>query len=212
MTTTTAFQYVFDNAETLNYNRRAVTAQTQSRDGTVRTVSRGGQVWRFEVKLPDGPKWQDLRPIVESIETADRYTPALIQLNNSGYVGWLSGYRGSASTITGFAATWTQGANSITLTNNPTIPTGGFKFRRGDFIQLGAAGRVYTVIEDVPANSNTVKLHRPILDATVTNAVNLNVAQNCVFRVICTELPQWTIFARDQISWQGNFVFVEHML
>lgn len=210
MSTTTAFQYVFDNAETLNYNRRAVTAQTQSRDGTVRTVSRGGQVWRFDVRLPDGPRWQDVRPAVEAIEYADRYTPAIVRLNNPGYVSWLSGYRGDSSGLTGFGATWTQGADSITLTSAPSTPAGGFRFRAGDFVQLGPTGRVYTVRSDVGAASNTVPLNRPVLDAS--GSANLRVAENCEFRVICTELPQWTIFARDQVSWQGNFVFVEYML
>jgi hypothetical protein len=27
--------------------------------------------------------------------------------------------------------------------------------------------------------------------------------------VICVQFPEWTIFARDQVSWSGPFVFVE---
>ena len=29
------------------------------------------------------------------------------------------------------------------------------------------------------------------------------------YNVICAEFPEWTIFARDQVSWSGPFVFVE---
>jgi hypothetical protein len=29
------------------------------------------------------------------------------------------------------------------------------------------------------------------------------------YTVICVQFPQWTIFARDQVSWDGPFVFVE---
>ena len=29
------------------------------------------------------------------------------------------------------------------------------------------------------------------------------------YTVICVQFPQWTIFARDQVSWNGPFVFVE---
>lgn len=29
------------------------------------------------------------------------------------------------------------------------------------------------------------------------------------YTVICTSFPQWNIFARDQVSWDGPFVFVE---
>jgi len=206
---TTAFQYVFDNAESLSFDRRAITAQTVSRDNTVRTISRGGQVWRFEVTLPDGPRWQDVRPAIEAIEFADRYTVGTVQLNNPGYVSWLSGYRGDSENITGFAGTWTQGATSITLTSSPTTPSSSFKFRAGDFLQLGTTGRVYTVRNNVFWTSNTVLLNRPIIDATPGAPVALRVAENCQFKVICTELPRWTIFARDQVSWAGPFVFYE---
>jgi hypothetical protein len=202
---TTAFQYIFDNAESISINRRSVVAQTQSRDGTVRTVSRGGQLWRFDVKLPDGISWQLLRPYIEAIDYADRYTVGTIQLDNPGYVSWLNAYRGNSANYTGFAASWTQGASSITLTTSPTT-TSGFKFRAGDIIQLGT-GSVYSVRSDVAFNSNTVNLNRPILDATGSGA--LQVAENVTWSVICTEMPSWTIFARDQVSWSSSFVFYE---
>lgn len=204
--TTTAFQYVFDNAESLSFDRRAITAQTISRDNTVRTVSRGGQVWRFEARLPDGPRWQDVREYVEEIEYADRYTPGTVQLNSHGRNDWLTGYRGNSENYTGFEASWVQGGTSITLTASPATPSG-YRFRAGDFVQLLTTGRVYTVQEDVPFNSATVPLHRPIIDATGSGSIL--VADDCVFTVICTELPQWTIFARDQVSWSGAFVFYE---
>lgn len=207
--TTTAFQYVFDNAETLSINRRAVTAQTIARDNTVRTVSRGGQVWRFDIKLPDGPRWSDQRPYIEAIDYADRYTVGTVQINNSGYNSWLTPYRGNSANYTAFTATWTQGATSITLTSSPTTSSG-YKFRVGDFIQLGSTGKVYSVVADVPYTSNTVYLNRAIIDDTGSGT--LSVAENVTWSVICTELPQWTIFARDQVSWSGNFVFYEYML
>jgi hypothetical protein len=203
---TTAFQYVFDNAESIGFNRRAVTAQTTSRDGTVRTVSRGGQIWRFDVKLPDGIRWSDAREYIEAIDAADRTTVGTVSLSNPGYVPWLNAYRGNSVNYTGFEASWTQGATSITLTTSP-VTTSGFKFRAGDIIQLGT-GRVYSVTADT--NTNTVNLNRPVLDATGSGA--LSVADNVTWSVICVELPTWTIFARDQVSWSGNFVFYEAML
>ena len=79
--TTTAFQYVFDNAESISIDRRAVTAQTMTRDNTVRTVSRGGQVWRFDVKLPDGPTWSGARPYITAIDYAYTLSRQLSQLH-----------------------------------------------------------------------------------------------------------------------------------
>lgn len=205
---TTAFQYVFDNAESISYNRRAVTAQTTTRDGTVRTVSRGGQIWRFDVRLPDGIPWSQARPYIEAIDYADRYTVGTVQIDNAGYNTWLTGYQGDSANYTGFQATWTQGATSITLTASASTPSG-YKFRAGDIIQLGT-GRVYSVRSDVVYNSNTVNLNRPILDATGSGS--LKVAEDVTWSIICTELPQWTIFARDQVSWSGSFVFYEDLV
>jgi hypothetical protein len=34
-------------------------------------------------------------------------------------------------------------------------------------------------------------------------------AQNESYTVICTNFPNWTIFARDQVGWSGPFVFQE---
>ena len=38
---------------------------------------------------------------------------------------------------------------------------------------------------------------------------NVQPAQNETYTVICVQFPQWRIFARDQVSWDGAFVFVE---
>ena len=204
---TTAFQYVFNNAESISIDRRAVTAQTVSRNNVVRTVSRGGQIWRFEVKLPDGPRWSDLRPYIEAIDYADRYTVGTVQINNAGYNSWLTPYQGNAANPAAIAASWTQGTNTITLTGGQAAS--GFNFRAGDFIQLGSSGRVYSVVADVAFGTNTVTLNRAVIDATGSGTLRTGV--NVTWSVICTELPQWTIFARDQVSWSGAFVFFEDM-
>jgi hypothetical protein len=203
-----SFQFVIDNAESISFNRKRVVASTQSRDGTVRAVSRGGQVWRFEVKLPDGPRWSDYRQAISEIEALDRVTTANIQLNTVGQE-WLYRYQGSIFNPAAIRVTVPASGNTITLTAGQS--DNGFNFRAGDFIQLGTAGHVYTVAADVPFNQNTVTLHRPLLDPAGSN-VTVRVGGDCVFDVICTEFPEWTIFARDQVSWSGPFVFVENLV
>lgn len=198
------FQTVIDNATDISIERKAVVASTLARDGTYRSVSRGGQVWQFTVRLPDGPAWTDYRQTISKIEKLDRFTTQTIQFNDTGH-SWLFGYQGDSANYTGFTASWTQGATSITLTASPTTSSG-HKFLAGDIIQLGS-GKVYTVADDVLFNSNTVPLHRPVLDATGSGA--LKVAENCQFSVRCTEFPSWNLFARDQVGWSGAFVFIE---
>lgn len=202
---TTAFQTVIDRAETISINKRKSVAQTQTRDGTVRAISQGSLPWRFEVRLPDGPRWTDYRGLIEKMEALDRVTVGTIQITDSGQA-WLSGYQGNAANPATITATYTSG-NTITLTGGQAAS--GYNFRAGDLIQLGASGSVYSVTADVAYNSNTVSLHRPVLEAA--GSYTLIVGQSVTWSVICTQFPQWTIFARDQVAWSGPFVFVEDL-
>jgi hypothetical protein len=205
---TTAFQYVFNNAESISINKRRVIGSTLTRDQTLRTTSRGGQTWRFDVKLPDGIRWSDARQYIEKMEYLDRTTVGTVQINNSGYNSWLTPYQGNAANSAAITASWTQGGTTITLTGGQAAS--GYNFRAGDYVQLKSTGRVYSVVADVAYNSNTVTLHRPIIDASSSGT--LVVGSNVTWSVLCYEFPDWTIFARDQVSWSGSFVFYENMV
>jgi hypothetical protein len=123
-----SFQFIIDQAETISINRKKMVASTTARDGTVRAVSRGNLPKRFEVKLPDGIRWSDLRANIIAAEALDKISTAVI-----------------------------------------TIPYAKFPWYYGNV---------------APASDET-------------------------YTVRCVEFPEWTIFARDQVSWSGAFVFVE---
>jgi hypothetical protein len=204
------FQSVIDNAETISFNRKKKVAQSVSREGVVRSVSLGGQVWEFEVKLPDGPSWQVYRPIVEKIEALDRVSTGTIQINLPGHA-WINGYQGnlvSAQQTNITVAVSTTSNTTLTITGGGTgLIAGQFRFKSGDLIQLGTTGKVYSVVNDVAHNGTTITVHRPIREAAGT--YTLTIGQAVTWTVLCTRFPQWTIFARDQISWDGPFVFSE---
>lgn len=203
---TTAFQTVIDNAEAISINRRKKVAQTTSRDGTVKSTSLGGQVWEFEVTLPNGPKWTLYRPLIEKMEALDRVTVGTIQINNANH-SWLSGYQGDLASTSGISVSFTSG-NTVTITAGATgLSAGQFRFKAGDFIQLGAAGKVYSVAADVAHNVSTITLNRPVREAAGT--YSLIVGQSVTWSVICVQFPKWTVFARDQVGWDGPFVFAE---
>jgi hypothetical protein len=203
------FQWIIDRSSSISIERKQVVASTTSRSGVTRSVSRGGQTWVFEVKVADGIPWTDLRSYITLAEKLDRVTQSTIQINSTGH-SWLTGYQGNSVNSTGFQGTWTKGATSITLTTSPTTASG-YKFRAGDIIQLGS-GHVYTVAADVAYNSNTVTLHRPILDATVVSGTAISVGQNCTWSVVCVQFPKWTLAARNQVNWDAPFIFHEYML
>lgn len=203
---TTAFQTVINNAEQISINRRRKVAQTTSRDGTVKSTSLGGQIWEFEVQLPNGPAWTTYRPLIERMEALDRVTVGTIQINSSGQ-SWLSGYQGNLTNVTNINVSFSSG-NLVTITSGATgLSPGQFRFRAGDFIQLGTTGSVYSVAEDVAHNANNITLNRPVREAPGT--YTLRVGQAVTWNVICVNFPKWTIFARDQIQWDGPFVFAE---
>jgi len=200
---TTAFQTVFDNAESISISKRKNVAQTIARDGTVKSTSLGGQAWQFTVVPPSGPKWSVYRPLIERMEALDKVTVGQVQINHPNLT-WLSGYQGNLTNVSAIGVNFTSG-NTVTISSGATLSSG-FRFRSGDFIQLGTAG-VYTVVNDVPFNENLITLHRPVREAA--GSYVLRVGQSVIWNVICVEFPNWTIFARDQVQWDGAFVFQE---
>ena len=202
-----SFQWIIDNAETISIDTQPIVGQSISRNNTVRATSRGGGIWRFTVKLPDGLSWTDYRGNISKAEALGRTTTATISINASGH-SWLYKYQGNSANSTGFVASITGGSTTITLTTSPTTSSG-FKFKAGDFIQLGSSGKVYRVAADVAFNSNTVTLNRAVEETSATG-VALRVGANCVWTVICTDFPQWTLVERDRLAWSGPFVFYEN--
>lgn len=204
-----SFQWIIDNAEAISIERQEIVGQTITRNQTVRATSRGAGIWKFSVKLPDGMAWTEVRGNISKAEALGKVTAANISLSTSGQ-SWLYQYQGNSVNSTGFVASITTGSNTITLTTSPTTSSG-YKFKAGDFIQLGTSGRVYTVAADVAYNSNSVILNRAVIDNTATG-VALRVGANCVWNVQCVDFPTFTLFARDQVSWSGPFVFYEKMV
>lgn len=199
-----SFQFAIDNAESISIDTRAVVAATQSRSGHVRSISRGGSVWTFSVRLPDGPSWSEYRGDIARLEQLGRVSTAPIQFNLPGH-DWIVPYQGNAANPAAITATVPATGNTITLTAGQAAT--GFNFRAGDVLQLGAAGQVYRVAADVPAGTNTVTLHRPLIDPA--GSVLLRTGPDVVWTVRCVTQPLWTWFSRNQISWSGPFVFVE---
>lgn len=197
-----SFQWIIDNASEITVDSKPIVASTITRDGIVRSVQRGAQPWTFTVTLPNGPRWQDYRENVALAENLGRFTDSTIQFNNPG-LDYLFGYQGD---MTGnLSASWTNGATTLSV-STPFGETGN-KLVAGDIIQLTTNGPVYRVKTTVPHTSNTVSVHRPILDNSGSGT--LKVGANCVFTVRCTQFPNWSIFERDQIGWLGSFIFTE---
>jgi len=205
---TTAYQWIIDNSVDMQVNKRAIVAQTMSRDQTIRTTSRGGQLWRFEITPSPGARWSESRGYLEAIDKADRYTKADINFSAAAFK-YIFGYLGSSTTQTGWTASVTNGSDTITVAGGNAAS--GFRFKAGDVLQIAGDTRVYAVSADVAWNSTTVVLNRQVTRATGT-ALALTLGQNVVWKVICTQLPDYKLVSVDRVEWSGSFGFVEALV
>ena len=209
------FQYIFDNAESISIDKSPVVAQSVSRDATVRSVKRSGDTWKFTVKLPNGIRWSDQRPYIQEFENLDRYTTDTIQLNNAGYTGWLNKYLGDSTTTTGWTAqvhpSQSDRLQFVSFGAYSPDASGETVLRAGDIIQLRTKN-VYQVKSDVVYSTGNqtpdILVNRVPLETTGTT-YDLDIGPLAQWDVVCTQFPNWTIFARDQVSWSGAFVFYE---
>lgn len=204
-----SFQWIFNNAESLSIDRQQITGQTITRNQTVRTSSRGGGIWKFTVKLPDGLRWTDIRSDITKAERLGMVTPNTVQIGNGNGMSYITKYLGNAVGQTGWTTTIASGAstNTFTLTSNSSISSGQ-KLRAGDIIQMGNSGAAYTVAVDVPYTSNTVTVDR-IIDEPAGSYV-LNIGQNVIWDIVCINFPSWTLVDYDRVAWSGPFVFYEN--
>jgi hypothetical protein len=138
------------------------------------------------------------------MEALDRVTVGTIQINNANH-SWLTGYQGNLTSLSGIGVTFTSG-NTVTIASGASLGSG-YRFRSGDLIQLGSGGSVYSVVSDVVYNGTTITLNRPVREAA--GSYTLIVGQSVTWSVICVQFPKWTVFARDQVGWDGPFVFAE---
>lgn len=196
-----SFQWIIDNAVDVQVNKRDIVAQTVARDQTVRSVSRGNNVWRFTVTPSPGTYWKDARPYIEAINVLNQITAATINFDRAA-VDYIFGYQGNSSNITNWTASATKGATTITLTSS----SGTQKLKVGDLIQLGSTGKVYTVVTNVNTG-NIVTLHRPVLDTT--GSYSLVIGRACNFKIKCTQIPDYKISPLGIVEWTGPFVFTE---
>ena len=201
-----AFQWIVDNATAMSIDGRGVVAQTSTRENVIRTVSRGGRVWKFTVTPSPGATYTEARPYLAKLDQMDRITAADINFNHAGFEA-INQYLGSGSggfTIAGISST------TCTVTAG-SLAGGAYVARAGDWLQIGSTGSVYQVVQD-PATGNgaTVTLNRPIDEApgSYTGYFGPNVTWN----VICVQRPSWGLVPAGNnmlVNWSGDFVFYE---
>lgn len=198
----TGFQWVIDNASQISIDNQLVTAQTVSRDGTIRTTSRGGSTWTFTVSFAAGMPYTDLRQGFGTVMAKGKHVADTFSLNST----FLGKYLGNSSTLGGWSGSSVSG-NTVQIAGGDA--SSGYKLKAGDIIQLGSGGHIYEVTSDVAHGSSSVTVHRPIIETSFSGTVL--VGPNCLFKVICTKLPNIKAFDYNLGTFDGVFQFAEDM-
>lgn len=203
-----AFQWIVDNATDLSIDGRGVVAQTITRENVIRSVSRGGRVWKFTVTPAPGITYTAARPYLAKLDQMDRITIADINFDHPGFEN-IIGYQGTGSG--GFTVVVPAGTSVTTCTVTAGSLSGSYVARAGDWLQIGASGSVYQVVAD-PATGNgvTVTLNRPIDEAagSYTGLFGADVT----WSVLCVTRPMWSLVPGGNnmlVNWTGDFVFYE---
>lgn len=202
-----ATQWIFDNAVSIDIDGRPTTAQTATRTNVVRTVSRGGRVWRFTVSpQPVALASSSARSYAYLMDQQSRITAASVTLAHHPDI---VGYQGSGTGSFSIVVPSGTGQTTVTVTA-ATLPSG-YVCRAGDFLQIGSTGSVYQVVED-PATGNgaTVRLNRPVDEAAGTYTGYFGV--NVTWSVKCIQKPGYVFESGPGsalLRWDGDFVFIE---
>jgi hypothetical protein len=224
-----SIQTIIDKAQAIEFDRRAVVAQSVSRSQRIKTAERNtGQPLQMTVTPPGMLRYSANRGVIEAIMTTDRVTEVQVNLANNSKLNYLTSYQGGlrlnqaqAVTISAFTLT------SMTLGNLPTIgstttntttfvTSSTVIFASGDYIQPAGSRYPYIVSNTVIRGTDSVvtaTVHRNLITSeatTVTGAIL--VGNSCTFRMIVNTLPTYKLVSNDRVQFTGDFSLIEKII
>lgn len=215
-----SIQTVINNATGISISKKPIVAQTFSRSQQVKTAQRGPRIWSFQVTIHNGLRYSENRGVLEEISRVDRLVESEISLNGAAGTEYITRYQGGLTSgqrnqiqITA----WNVGSTTMTVSNLPSVASDVVVFEAGDLIQPTDSRYPYTVTGQVVRGTNntlTVDVHRGRVNESGYDPVGktLKFGTDVTWRVIATQIPDWTIESYDLVSWSGNFILVESVL
>lgn len=225
-----SLQTILSICEAVGINDQRFVGQTVSRNQKITTSEILTVVpFAFDMKPMNYLLYSQNRGTLNSLRIPDK---SLTQYLNFGSTGWLNyvKYQGEMTSVQIAACQWqTSSANkTLVLGSLPSISSGSYLFKIGDFVQVGLYS--YIVTADVLRGSGTtvnVPVHRNLI-ATLESAIACVAGEfgttvsmggttytGVTFPVILREYPTYTLVPMTNdsyINWNGTFKAFESVL
>jgi hypothetical protein len=106
---------------------------------------------------------------------------------------------------------------SVLTTSSTLVSSSTVLFRAGDIIQPANSRYPYAITSNVLRGSTstvTVNLHRPIITSEniTLGGENVNVGNDCTWRVLVVTLPTYTLIPNKQVQYTGDFEVIEKVI
>jgi hypothetical protein len=226
MSLTTILSY----CESVGINDQRFVGQIISRNQKISTAEVMTVVpFVFELRPMNYMQYSQSRILLNALRIPDKATEQYLNFASTGWVNYIK-YQGQMTGAQIAACRWqTSSANKILVLGSlPSVSSGTYLFRIGDFVQVGRYA--YIVTADVVRGSGStvnVPVHRNLIDALGSTVVcvageygttiNLGGATytGITFPVILREYPAYNLvpIANDSfIQWTGAFKAFECVL
>lgn len=225
-----SLQTILSVAESITINDHKFAGQMLSRNMRISTSEiLTVQPFQFGIKPMNYLLYSQNRSVLSSLRTADRITEQYLNFASTGWVNYIA-YQGDMSGVQAAACkVQTASANkTIVLGSLPSIASGLFVVKAGDFIQIDRYAYIATAnVQRGGGATVNIPVHRSLM-TTVSVATAAVIGQygttvslggstytGTTFPVVMREYPTYTLVPMTNdsfISWDGAFTALEVVL
>jgi hypothetical protein len=225
-----SLQTILSIAESVNINDHKFAGQMLSRNMRISTSEiLTVQPFQFGIKPMNYLQYSTNRGVLSTLRTADRITEQYLNFGSTGWLNYIA-YQGNMSGVQAAACqVQTASANkTIVLGSLPSIASGLFIVKAGDFIQIDRYAYIATAdVQRGGGATVNIPVHRSLM-TTVTVATAAVIGQygttvslggstytGITFPVVVRDYPTYTLVPMTNdsfIAWDGSFSALEVVL
>lgn len=191
-------QTIIDNCDSIEIDRRKVVGIQITRNEVARTSETPTfQPWRMKLTMPSRFKYNQVRSLLEALDTLDRNTPEVVTFGNVPCLSWIFKYQGAlTSGQLSQILVDTFNGNTLRLDNLPSVSSGTVMFEPNDLIQIGNYPYPFTsttrILRGTLGYVDVITNRPNILTGNVSNET-ITVGNECEFNMFCPNMPVYKL-------------------